>query len=1523
MNKPVVLFPMRIQIQRTEIVENVTTTKPDLTVDRSLKRQKYSITGKLKPGVLPNGTVIIPASVSIKDTVLKPNVSGTTTVTQNKYNQYCIRWYPDTCQVFNKVNPISDKEQAAYSEYSEKCKGADADTIKEALAKLISTVGSARARHIILEREKGISISDAVGSGAAGKSSFKLLPDHVKLYAVKRAFITNGLPNEIYELPVTPVPIPKNLGISMEELNPDNKSWINDFDKAVSVGMGIRITDKNIAAYIDGADWLLVVGFSGGDNCDDLIKELFMRKRAVGALDVVLQDSPTNNSEKDNSAYSSAEIAASELSDMLNNNTAGISAPDVLGAVFGFNEVQKKEAFGYLKNGNSYDQKRAMAAFILLYQGCTAEFWNAKVEAMRYIKIPNPPRVTAGGRIETTGYKIVENKNLAAVAANWHITEFNIYNELKCHISARGVVPSVMIDKNPYGILPVRNLMFWDLGIHDEGNLYASSLNTISEIGNLDGFEARYHGIKDRYDTLQSVADRMEETNRVMPLPDKIFTRTLKDAQSFMSEEIKELTMPIAEEGDLLSLKTSISEVDTYLKALNSGSTNAAAPQVLNENPISAKSLLVALVKKSLVRLKEIYDNGDCKSSVLNTMEDMVLAIDILTSPFGPNVTEMGILVKEVLDIFSPRYDPWILALASHRLLDVDLTCGKISRSTVNAQSIPVVNSKNQNLTGVFGMIEKPGKAQSTHSTDGYFQAPSAHQLVAASMLRNASLYKAEGQNSFMVNLSSQRYKEAVWFAEGLQKGYSRAELLGMRLERLLHDKKLDRLPYDLRKAYPLDQANSASGSSYVTNGESFLADTELEKLNKSELPKGMFPMLKIIQKRIGEISDSISDLFVSELAYNLAAGNAEMANAWLLAFENKLPPPKISMAGTPRTGQVIKQRVVMPMTANEADASEKNPRSIAEPVLAKLCDTMLSAFGYNNNISFKASVFLRGTQGTEPAKIYEALFKPASSLGFAAIDIVLGGQKELDAITKRIILNTLQAVGQQGLESIWEAKNPEEAFDSKAYILFDYSGGMDAIFKKASQMLLMIKASQPLGWDDITVTASGSQELYNIKMVSFKTLYSRLVRLSNNYQTALAELVSLKNSLLNMVSGEYRFLDSKTAEAKLKEVLTRINELLDTFVKSGFEEANICIFESPGNIPISPEPVVEGRISEKPLARMPVSKETGSLVSRLAGLIEREAGLCVRRTTANLRLEALIERLGKRMPQCALNDVLKYQLNETSVVTFNIARDCFEPALEESSKMSVINALLENVQSKLKEWTSKNTMTIFPPFICQKDLNVTGNSSVDQLKLYKKVRKNISMVSAVTNGFSGGMTASVWEPGILKSMDVIKSEVMKNLGGADTAAVIRDLAGLKLDGRPATDVHYILDKGSFAFGSGASYAGLKIDEWTDFVHSNSEVTGVGLKFQTPKSQAPNVILLAVPEYSYPSNSTGEWTHINLVRTVAEMIRLMYIRTEGFNIEKPLTGSASGQPQNENTIFVDRVEPVMYFKSTDTNPLLK
>jgi hypothetical protein len=86
-------------------------------------------------------------------------------------------------------------------------------------------------------------------------------------------------------------------------------------------------------------------------------------------------------------------------------------------------------------------------------------------------------------------------------------------------------------------------------------------------------------------------------------------------------------------------------------------------------------------------------------------------------------------------------------------------------------------------------------------------------------------------------------------------------------------------------------------------------------------------------------------------------------------------------------------------------------------------------------------------------------------------------------------------------------------------------------------------------------------------------------------------------------------------------------------------------------------------------------------------------------------------------------------------------------------------------------------------------------------------------------------------------------------------------------------------------FNPAAAQSGLLIDEWTEFVPTREEVTGLCFNFNAPNSSPPQVVLLAVTPHE-----TGSWAWDDLVDSVLDTFRRAKLRA----VEPDTIGDLAG-----------------------------
>lgn len=207
----------------------------------------------------------------------------------------------------------------------------------------------------------------------------------------------------------------------------DDLKWMMDFDKAVEVGMGVKI-DLNAQETISGFDKLFVLGlrFSSSpsvsaQNLEQLIEEHFYSKQG---FELIKQGTPTNNTEDNPSGHSSEEDADGSYLRLFKNsevftetNTYWLQSDGQRLA----NSLNLNPAlFKNKVNAAGKDQLEAYAMNTALFPATMGYFMEEMMDP-----------IFNDRTIESTRF---------------FVSRF---------VSGRGPIPAIKIGKQPYGILPV------------------------------------------------------------------------------------------------------------------------------------------------------------------------------------------------------------------------------------------------------------------------------------------------------------------------------------------------------------------------------------------------------------------------------------------------------------------------------------------------------------------------------------------------------------------------------------------------------------------------------------------------------------------------------------------------------------------------------------------------------------------------------------------------------------------------------------------------------------------------------------------------------------------------------------------------------------------------------------------------------------------------------------------------------------------------------------------------------------
>ena len=379
----------------------------------------------------------------------------------------------------------------------------------------------------------------------------------------------------------------------------------------------------------------------------------------------------------------------------------------------------------------------------------------------------------------------------------------------------------------------------------------------------------------------------------------------------------------------------------------------------------------------------------------------------------------------DFIDLCSYRLDAWQTGLFTRRALT--------NRSAVPAGI----------YIGAFGFIESIQPEEKTNipmetvpekikpannippfklkENAGFSHVPSLNHATAMGLLLAGYKNHATKSNPdiFAVNLSSERTRKALNILQGVSNGQAIEVLLGYQFERAMHDftssglGNLNQYIYDFRNKYTVDnisvpqqgtpEAQETINTYPVVNG------LKMVKAPLSEIsaivtdPNLLDDMMAIINK-IADLLDACNDILLAESAYQLTQGNQDRTSAVLNAALLADTPPEIQVTDTPRSSLLtfthrisIHFSTGVTATAQIIGWPENNsPKSLFEPGLNQWFAQLI---GKAENVVCLVAAIDKDGKETNSA------FVSLADLGLQPIDLVYiipedlaGGATELES---------------------------------------------------------------------------------------------------------------------------------------------------------------------------------------------------------------------------------------------------------------------------------------------------------------------------------------------------------------------------------------------------------------------------------------------------------------------------------------------------------------------------------------------
>lgn len=692
----------------------------------------------------------------------------------------------------------------------------------------------------------------------------------------------------------------------------DRAAWMVDLRKAEECGMAIRIENGGEKEFTR----LLVVGMRKADleHGQQMVRNLIESHHYGSGFRFVPYGTPTNNTLTSRSGYSDTweDREGSFEHEIL--GTAG-QIPDGDGA----EETNAQRLGRALGLDMDPDPFTHIAGSADLMAPCAREMREAiSKEIIWKEKDDTLLRSLLNG--------VVSDDDLKSLAE--HFRE---------HVWASGPLPTIAVGDQPYGVLPVSRVQ------DDQADTEDGSDSQLRSV--LTKLHARWLGwAKDpervpRVGTTDNPDEELQSILGMEPVATSYRVRPLVDERRVPAEMYYLYNGASGNEKDWYhELIQGWAEV--WQEKRQERGEDWQGLTSANKDQLAATPLM------HLMSWEEEEDIPDLDPSLVKEIENLREHVGAVLADAQERHPDPERLLRETLDLLSHRLDAWLTSMATRHLH------GMRSKEPTGI------------YLGAYGWIE--GLEQRDAESRGYICTPSHNQAVAAAVLNNAYLTHEdlyEGKpNPYRINLNSERVRRAKMILEGIRQGQPLGALLGYQFERALHERHLDCYIADFRACFPLvvgEQTESSEGDAAdsiaarnVVDGLALTRWWQDPDYDRTDLtppdPKLWDPLCEKIKpdpeaEEVDPLEqeltflecslDAVSDLLLFEAVYQASLGNYERSGAAQDAIAGKARPFELESVSTPQSGKLIGQRVclLLPPAYGQPDG----PRAAAEPRVA------------------------------------------------------------------------------------------------------------------------------------------------------------------------------------------------------------------------------------------------------------------------------------------------------------------------------------------------------------------------------------------------------------------------------------------------------------------------------------------------------------------------------------------------------------------------------------------------------------
>lgn len=1331
------------------------------------------------------------------------------------------------------------------------------------------------------------------------------LPDRWVVLGYQRRASSNSAGElvELFRVPTAAVRQPLAVSLSPsdtlarqdgEQLPADEDSaWTLEFERAVACGMAIEITEDSGHApfkFVDGLDLLTVVGVrtsADPTSSATLLSDLLAHHRYTRGVELVLPDTPTNNTADTTAGYHSSSDRSGESLSYLRERRG-------LRPESGSDGQRLLAALGIDAAG------QATLSDLTLPRG-VSEYW-AGVNT-RLVMAP-----------ATIGYAL---RHLLHLADSRDFRIVSAMRWLATYVFPGGPLSSFRIGRNPYGVLPVIRRpsppasdfteptsleevlgLLWPHWLKAAETIphvgrAGAELDPEGELLGILSMEGLSASLDLRPCKWPDMLDHLPSSPDGLVTPSASWTPAVART-TWGRLTLAEIFAALFGEPDAVRVSESVLALLTRLfpglrhRTVSAGRdfdlsqpwttandrfgflSHPVLWQVCSdERPLKLTdaawegtllSLRTAIYTRSATLLEEGRTGIVADASLRHIFRNLV---DSGFKPRGDDVrNKAGVRhldgptfrrhCLQTIDACSHRLDAWITSLATHRLSQ---------------------RSSGGCLIGGYGWVERlVPDTDRERASIGYIHAPSVNHAATAAILRNAHASEdSELASAFAIDLSSERVRRAQWLLDGVRQGQAIEELLGYEFERAMHEAKLDKWIEDIRRKYPLqgtiltadadpDRDADLGHPPHVVDGLALIdawrgsaghlpwARTAAERTEEAKrgidwkdlnVPgEASATSIACLLRALDDSIDAVNDVLTAESVFQMVRGNRAGASAAMDVQSQGALAPDPEVLRTPVGGRLVYLRVVQPLaTPSSTSAWGRSAAALMEPTIDAWIEGIVgSPTQYVARMVAVRSARV-GDDDAPPAAVWIDLSRLARELegspagGLSSIDL-LSLSRRVSELEARFVALVWEDPAWQG----WDVRvelEPTEAWPANARPV------IDALEVGASAATLFGRA-RALSPDDLVAPGSTSPILVEdarVFAVRVREAHASARTLLNTGRETLPDrtdhLGDPPVAMTDRLDGETEVAWAERTPGSVAGWIARVRVWLDGGVDRVSARAIARALSEYGigfARPCALRPAWDGASLSGRLAEVRrLGAESGRFADEVDGALD-ELGR---------RIASASEHVAKMESALGVGDASTTIAEGSAVVralfgeSFLVLPTFAAPASLASDRSLLTASTPVATASDLEGWTIDVARA--RPAV----------AAWQRLRLHTALPAAIDMISL-------GTSSTTWDRG-------------------PVPAIARP-------NEPVAPAAYVGWSGALPEG-GRSISGILVDAWTETVPHDHVTTGLTFHYDDAGTEAPQTILIAVP----PAGVTC-WTFDDLAATVRDTFELGRIR--GVTLER-------------------------------------